>query len=115
MTVVIENGSAEFRYFPKKRLLLIKSLKTKEDLYSVLHEFGHIACSHADRDKKYIMLEDVKKEIEAWQYARRCVKKKYWNEFDTFALACIQTYNARVEALWGEWLDKEVILSMLKS
>ena len=89
-------------------------IESVNDIFSVLHELGHKASRHRYLGDGFISIQDVKLECQAWAYARKCIKSKYYTKFDAFALGCVQTYNAQAEATWGEWLTKSEILTLFR-
>ncbi len=65
-----------------KVILAVPELKCNEDLFAALHEMGHVACKHFEWKRSRGGKIDgcrrsITAEIEAWQYALRCVKQVY--------------------------------------
>lgn len=69
------------------------------DWLSLFHEFGHIQLKRIGRyynsikDMEDVTLSLLDEEIDAWVYATRCVKDKFWIKYIKNILGCIQQYN----------------------
>lgn len=61
---------------------------TRENLYAVLHEQGHIQ----DPDIVNYLDNVLQHEVTAWKYVFQCVKPEYYMEVTRFALKCLRTY-----------------------
>lgn len=88
----------------------VKEIKSKEDMFSLLHEYGHSSHKHNRGRTGPIDLRDVLQECKAWSYALSCVRQEYHEELVKFAISCVQTYNADAEINYGEWLSKDEII-----
>ena len=85
-----------------------------KEIFAFLHELGHKALNHGERRGDFINSQVVKEEIEAWNYALRCIKSAYQANAVQFALDCIATYNSAAEISTGDYLSKEEIINLLK-
>lgn len=104
---------SEFFYNFSDETIETESIVSAEDMFSLLHEFGHHAMGHKALPPGKITLVDVRRECEAWGYALRCVRPQYVASLLIFALQCVQTYNSEAEINYGEWFKKEEIIKII--
>ena len=68
--------------------------RTREQLFELLHELGHIADSTAPRNPSSLThVQRLNHEILAWGYALRCTQVEYHPYVLNFALLCLRTYD----------------------
>jgi len=110
----MSNSPQQFSYqFKGQKIIYPSRLKSRQDLYCLLHEQGHKSCSHKYLGGGRIDFRDVIVECEAWAYAYRCVRTQYHEEFLKFAVSCVQTYNELSEAVYGEFLYEDEIIKLI--
>lgn len=105
----------EFIYFPEYNTISLPCLKSSRDLFSLLHELGHVACKHGLASYLYIEKKDVEKECKAWAYALRSIKPMYQADAQNMAIECINAYNSQCEISSGTWLIQNEIRELIES
>jgi len=85
-----------FSYIPENRTIHYTDLRDYYDLFGLLHEFGHAHFQHLGlktmlREKEPFRV--WQQEIDAWKYARKCIRSNWYWLFDSFAVDCLDTYN----------------------
>jgi hypothetical protein len=100
-----ENRKNEFYYDPSSGCVAVPEDfgRDKEDMFALLHEMGHMNYKH-ERFSSLLFPDyrDFLQEIEAWQYAFRCVKMEYKKEMLFFALEFLATWSNVLDELYGE-------------
>lgn len=111
--VKIIQGKEQFVYYPEFDTITMPKLESQIDLFSLLHEFGHVANKDGISTYLYIEKKDVIKECQAWAYAFSCIKPKYYNSMRELAIKCINRYNSQCEISSGEWLSLDEINNLI--
>ena len=66
--------SAEHKWSPSASSVYYRPLKSKEDVWSLLHELSHALLNHTSYAYD---IELLGKEVEAWQYAKDSLAPRY--------------------------------------
>ena len=70
---------------------LEEGLKTREDLYCLLHEFGHAHFKYVP-GKSEGLEAFIFNEVRAWEYAKSCIRKEYHAECEEYSNGCLETW-----------------------
>lgn len=68
------------------------SVTEKQLLFIILHELGHAYYKHGWRTEETSKKQILKEEKEAWEYGKRCIKEKYYKEYDEFVSKRLEEY-----------------------
>lgn len=109
-----EGGKMKKGFYTYEGKISCDPIVDRESLFCALHELGHKHCQHHYLGAGMIDLRDVRRECEAWAYARKCLTSAIHPEMEGFAVACVETYNSQASAIWGEWLETAEILTLIR-